>query len=127
MGNFAENLNLGNRFRPPPLEFKKGSKAPSIVSLQSGADPGYVKRGPRSKRGGDGWHFKKKIDAINLESLCMGHKVKHVIISVRIVSNCSSCTRGLVIRILAFHFFLVIVLLLLLFVFAHSKCSGITL
>ena len=21
MGNFAENLNLGNRFRPPPLEF----------------------------------------------------------------------------------------------------------
>ena len=79
-------------------EFKKGSKAPSIVSLQSGTDPGYVKKG-----GGGG--ISKKIDAINRESLCMSHKVKHVIISVRIVSNCSSCTQGLVIRILAFHFF----------------------
>ena len=32
-------------------EFKKGSKAPSIVSLQSGADPGYVKRGAEIQRG----------------------------------------------------------------------------
>ena len=42
----------------------------------------------------------------------MDHKLKHALISVRIVSNCSSCTRGLVIRISEFQFF------------AHSKDSG---
>ena len=32
MGNFAENLNLGNRFRPP-LTYKKSWKAPSRYIL----------------------------------------------------------------------------------------------
>ena len=30
MGNFAENLNLGNRFRPPPPQIMKNLRAPSI-------------------------------------------------------------------------------------------------
>ena len=32
MGNFAENLNLGNRFRPP-LQISKMLRAPSIQHL----------------------------------------------------------------------------------------------
>ena len=75
------------------MNLRRAAKLPSIVSLQSGTDPGYVKRGGgRDPKGGGRVAFqKKKTDAINLESLCMSHKVKHVIISVRIVSNCSSC------------------------------------
>ena len=30
MGNFAENLNLGNRFRPPPPP-KQGQEGPMII------------------------------------------------------------------------------------------------
>ena len=32
MGNFAENLNLGNRFRPP-LHYQKTKTEPSINGL----------------------------------------------------------------------------------------------
>ena len=31
MGNFAENLNLGNRFRPPLLNFRLSQSALYIV------------------------------------------------------------------------------------------------
>ena len=32
MGNFAENLNLGNRFRPPPGFTKNGMKVEIEIS-----------------------------------------------------------------------------------------------
>ena len=33
MGNFAENLNLGNRFRPPPLSSRGGGGAVQLDSM----------------------------------------------------------------------------------------------
>ena len=50
MGNFAENLNLGNRFRPPLL-IKTSESTPSFGSLSIAYSGRIIKRKKKSRGG----------------------------------------------------------------------------